>query len=87
MARKFEDGIASYIMARATVTVGFPVDYNGVADICCEQCRFFRQQSRTCALNNALINYPHYYIGGECPLTIEETVEHKQKENKDAEQN
>ena len=50
----FETGISSYIEATATVTVFFPVDTKGKADICCRQCYYFRTSSRSCALNGEI---------------------------------
>lgn len=64
----FDSGVASYVKATAMVTVYFPVDYKGNADISCNQCPYFRRQSRSCALNNAVCNYPEKYVAVECPL-------------------
>ena len=47
----FDTGIKEYIVAHATVTVCFPVDWKGNADICCDQCFFFRRNYKTCGLN------------------------------------
>lgn len=64
----FDDGIASYIEAEATVTVYFPVDRRGNADISCNQCYFFRRNYSTCGLNGEVCQYPQKYVGGSCPL-------------------
>lgn len=71
----FEHGVASFLKASATVTVYFPVDKKGVADISCNQCKFFRRQSQSCALNNEICQYPTHYVGASCPLNLEENVE------------
>lgn len=72
----FETGIASYVWGVATVRVPFPVDYKGREDISCNQCRFYRRNSKSCALNGAVVQFPERYVGGECPLEMEE--EHEQ---------
>ena len=64
----FESGVASYIHAQATVDVYFPVDHRGNADISCEQCYYYRRQSRSCALNGEIVQYPTKYVGSCCPL-------------------
>lgn len=64
----FDSGVASYVHTQAVVEVSFPVDFRGVADISCNQCPFLRRQSRSCALNNAVVAYPEKYVGNECPL-------------------
>lgn len=68
----FDSGVKGYIIGRANVQNGFPVDFRGVADVSCRQCRFYRMSSRKCGLNEALIPYPDKYIGPECPLEFEE---------------
>lgn len=70
MSAHFEDGIAGYIHARAVVDVYFPIDMRGNADISCNQCQFFRRSSRTCALNDAVVQYPEKYVGGNCELDL-----------------
>ena len=70
----FDSGIASYVQAEATVTVFFPVDWKGNADISCSQCYYFRKNYSTCGLNGEVCQYPNKYVGGSCPLTpVEET--------------
>lgn len=64
----FETGVASYIKTQAAVTVYFPVDFKGNADVSCNQCRFYRRQSRSCALNGEVVQYPERYVGVDCPL-------------------
>lgn len=65
----FESGVASYITAIATVTVTFPVDFKGNADISCKQCPFFSPSRRTCQLNKQICEYPEKHVGSQCPLT------------------
>ena len=40
----FDSGVSSYVRAKAAVTVNFPVDMRGNADINCTQCFFFRKR-------------------------------------------
>jgi len=64
----FDSGVASYVIGRATVTVGFPVDYKGNAEIACKHCPFYIKATQRCALNQEIINYPERYVGTHCPL-------------------
>ena len=64
----FESGISAYIKAQALVTVFFPVDSKGNADISCSQCYFFRESSKRCGLNWEVCAYPNKYVGDSCPL-------------------
>lgn len=64
----FDSGVARYIHAQAVVDVYFPVDFKDNADISCNQCKFFRRQSRSCALTSEICEYPERYVGGNCPL-------------------
>ena len=73
MAGRFDSGVSSYIIGSATVRVFFPVDRKGVPDVCCQVCRFFRHQSRTCGLNGEICAYPEHYVGQNCPLEMEES--------------
>lgn len=68
MAMGFESGIGSYVHAMARVNMYFPVDHKGNAYCCCEQCDFYRTNSRSCALTNSPCTFPSKYVGGECPL-------------------
>ena len=68
----FESGVVSYVHGRATVDVYFPVDAKGNAEICCTQCFFFREASRRCGLTGEVSQYPTRYVGGSCPLEIQE---------------
>ena len=64
----FETGVKRYIMARAVVTVGFPVDWRDNAEIACKHCPFFIRATQRCALNQEIVNYPEKYVGANCPL-------------------
>ena len=64
----FETGVASYIIGKATVTVGFPVDSRGNADIACRHCKFYVRATQRCAINQEIVNYPEKYVGANCPL-------------------
>lgn len=66
----FETGIKDYVLASATVLVSFPVDWKGNADICCDQCYYFRRNYKTCGLNGEVCQYPNKFVGGSCPLEI-----------------
>ncbi len=68
----FDSGVKSYIIGRATVEVGFPVDFRGNADVTCTQCFFFRESSKRCALTGQISEYPTKYVGSHCPLEIVE---------------
>lgn len=68
----FDSGVSSYVRAKAAVTVNFPVDMRGNADINCTQCFFFREASRRCGLTGEISQYPAKYVGDSCPLEIVE---------------
>ena len=76
----FDSGVASFIKATTTVTVYFPVDKKGTADISCCQCDYFRRQSQSCALNGKICAYPTKYVGACCPLELVENVEKRMEE-------
>ena len=72
----FDSGVKSYIRAKATVEVSFPVDFRDNADISCYQCYYFRRNYQTCGLNGQICEYPNKYVGSYCPLEIiEQTAE------------
>ena len=68
----FDSGVKEYILAKTTVTVGFPVDFKGNADINCYQCKFFSRNTGVCQLTKEITEYPQRYIGSHCPLNIVE---------------
>lgn len=64
----FDNGVASYVIGRAVVTVGFPVDFKGNAEIACKHCPFFVRTTQRCSLNQEIVNFPEKYVGVNCPL-------------------
>lgn len=64
----FDHGVASYVIGRATVEVGFPVDMRGNAEIACKHCKFFVRVTQRCGLNEEIVNFPERYVGINCPL-------------------
>lgn len=64
----FDSGVAGYIIGRAIVEVGFPVDFKGNADINCYQCKFFSRNTGVCQLTKEIVEYPQRYVGKSCPL-------------------
>lgn len=75
------DGVSGYVWGTAQVAVHFPIDNRGNADICCKQCFLYRESSNRCALNYEVCEYPTKYRGSNCPLTIIENSNDKEKEN------
>ena len=73
-----ETGIARYVHASAVVRVSFPVDFRGHAFICCEQCFFFKRSYQTCSLNGEVCQFPSKFVGGSCPLILEEGEDESQ---------
>lgn len=64
----FSSGVSGFVTATATVTVKFPIDNRGNADVSCFQCPYYSQPSRICQLNKAVPAYPSKYIGQDCPF-------------------
>lgn len=64
----FDSGVASYVIGRATVEVGFPVDFKGNAEINCYQCKFFSRNTGICQLTKEIVEFPQRYVGNACPL-------------------
>ena len=77
----FESGVKSYIRAKATVEVSFPVDFRDNADVSCYQCYFLRRNYQTCGLNGQICEYPNKYVGSCCPLEIIEKQEETNNES------
>lgn len=63
-----ENGIKRFVVATGTVTVRFPVDWNGKEYIRCDKCNFYRETGSRCALTNSVVEFPHQYVGSCCPL-------------------
>lgn len=68
---KFENGISGYIKATYTATIYFPVDNQGKAHICCEQCYYFNSNTNRCRLNGEVCQFPNKFVGGSCPLEMD----------------
>lgn len=64
----FDDGIASFIKARVTIEVHFPVDFKGRAEIACKHCNYFVRATQRCGLTQTIVNYPEHFVGTDCPL-------------------
>ena len=64
----FSSGVSGFVTATATVTVKFPIDNRGNADVCCHQCPYYSQSSRICQLNKALPACQSKVIGQDCPF-------------------
>lgn len=64
----FSSGVSGYVTASANLTVRFPIDTRGNADVCCHQCPYYSHSSRICQLNKAVPAYPSKYIGQDCPF-------------------
>ena len=69
----FDDGVKRYIKCKATVYVGFPVDWRDSAEVACKHCPFFVHSTRKCGLTQSVVNFPEKYVGHDCPL--EEIIE------------
>ena len=37
----FSSGVSGYVKAATVITVNFPIDMKGNADVCCYQCPYF----------------------------------------------
>ena len=64
----FSSGVSGYVTAAAVVTVNFPIDSRGNADVCCYQCPYYSRSNCICQLNKAVPAYPAKYIGQDCPF-------------------
>ena len=66
----FDSGVKRFIMGRAVVEIGFPVDFKDRAEIACKHCNFFVRATQRCGLTQTIVNYPDHYVGADCPLEI-----------------
>ena len=64
----FSSGVSGYIHAEAVITVAFPIDWKGNADISCRQCPYLSSNERMCQLNKEPVAYPNKFVGDSCPL-------------------
>jgi hypothetical protein len=67
----FDSGVFGYVTGAYTVTVHFPVDERGRAEIACKHCPFLSNNERTCLLNRQPVAFPNKYVGDMCPLEEE----------------
>ena len=77
---RFDTGVKSYVKGFAVLTVFFPVNDKGVADICCKQCKYYKYYTNRCLLTDDVIAYPDHYVGQFCPLEIVENTEENKNE-------
>lgn len=68
----FDSGVKTYIKCYAIVEIEFPVDWNGISDISCYQCKFFSRNTGMCQLTKEISEYPQKYVGEKCPLQMKE---------------
>lgn len=64
----FSSGVSGFVKVSAIISVSFPIDLKGNADVSCFQCPYYSQSSRICQLNKAVPAYPSKYIGQDCPF-------------------
>ena len=74
----FSSGVSGFVKASAVISVGFPIDLKGNADVSCFQCPYYSHSSRICQLNKAVPAYPSKFIGQDCPFW--ESLERKEGE-------
>lgn len=67
-----DSGVKAYLIGKAIVKNGFPIDFKGKMYVSCEHCRYYRNQSRKCGLTEELVPFPATHIGNECPFEFEE---------------
>lgn len=67
-ADRFDSGVYGYVKGKCTITVYFPIDKKGEADISCRQCPYYRTQSRTCGLTESVVAFGEKFVGADCPL-------------------
>lgn len=75
---RFDSGVSGYVIGRCEVSVYFPVDMHGVADISCKQCPFYRVTSRSCALTDKIVPWGEKFVAPSCPLEREEVVDREE---------
>lgn len=68
--QRLESGVKSYIKARASVTVNFPVDFRDNVLVACKLCPYLTHSTNMCQLTKELVPFPDKYVGGNCPLEI-----------------
>ena len=74
----FDSGVKGYVLGQHLVKVGFPIDWNDNAQICCKHCQFLSSNERVCQLNKMPVAFPNKCVGDYCPL---EPVESEESED------
>lgn len=64
----FLSGVAGYVKGVCEITVNFPIDMKGTAEIACKHCPYLSSNERMCQLNKEPVAFPHKYVGANCPL-------------------
>lgn len=64
-----ESGVSGYVVGRAEVSTGFPIDDKGRWHIACKYCRFFN--GKRCVITNEIVPFPETHIGNECTFKFE----------------
>ena len=72
---RFDSGVTGYVVGRCEITVFFPIDKRGEADISCKQCPFYHNQSRACGLTDKIVPYGDRFVAPSCPLRREEVID------------
>lgn len=75
----FDSGVKAYITGECTVKVHFPIDWKGIIDVSCYQCKFFSRASGICYLTKEVSEYPQRYISSTCPLDFSGEVKTKKE--------
>lgn len=76
----FDSGVKGYIYGRCPVTVHFPVDWSGRADVSCYQCPMFSRNNGICQITKEVSEYPTKYIGSKCPLEFSGEIKEIKKD-------
>lgn len=74
------NGCKGFVKTQTTITVYFPIDWNGKAEVVCKHCPYLSSNERTCQLNKKPVYFPNSYLGEWCPL---EQVETELKDNEE----
>lgn len=82
----FDDGVKSYIVGTCSISVHFPVNWKGEADVKCSQCAYFNWVRNSCELTKNVCEYPHKHIASTCPLVFTGETKSKFKGDKNDEQ-
>lgn len=71
----FDKGIQGFIYGKCTISISFPIDWNGNVDVKCSQCKMFDRRSGTCMITKELSEYPNHTTGSKCPLDFTGEIE------------